>query len=183
MNRCMISATGRMIDIFDLQDEDIELAHIAHSLATKTRFNGSARVPYSIAQHCCLAAQNVNVSECMPSVALLHDAAEAYLLDVPSIAKKHPVFADYCLAEFDLQERIFHKYIPDYDDYVQSGVAYYKPIDVELLNHETRTLCVNWHLLDCCKGMPQKQIIIEPWTWQESERAFLLLTDMFGMKD
>lgn len=73
--------TGRRFFVDDIRPEDIHVADIAHALAFQCRFNGHTPHYYSVAQHSCLVAHHVAKSEQL--WALLHDAGEAYVPDVP----------------------------------------------------------------------------------------------------
>lgn len=73
----------------DPKVEDIRIEDIAHALSRLNRFAGHITPEsYSVAQHC------VHVSlKCDPNFALeglLHDAAEAYCVDVPRPLKRAP---------------------------------------------------------------------------------------------
>ena len=78
-------------DILNPAVQDVSLSAIAHSLSLKCRYNGHTNEFYSVAQHCVLASLL-----CDPRYALdvlLHDAAEAYITDIPS-PRKHLVKID-----------------------------------------------------------------------------------------
>src|ERR1035441_8982389 len=85
----------------DPNPDDILIADIAHALAHQCRFGGHASKFYSVAEH------SVHVSQlCFPEHALwglLHDASEAYLVDLPRPLKQLPEFAPYREAERRLQ--------------------------------------------------------------------------------
>ena len=83
---------------------DILIADIAHALAHQCRFGGHASKFYSVAEH------SVHVSQlCLPEHALgglLHDASEAYLVDLPRPLKQLPEFVPYREAERRLQRAV-----------------------------------------------------------------------------
>lgn len=76
----------------DPKPEDIRIDDIAHALSMKCRYNGHCKEFYSVAQHSVLVAE-----ECLRRKpgdlkfalwGLLHDAAEAYLPDIPRPIKR-----------------------------------------------------------------------------------------------
>src|SRR5665647_1805094 len=83
---------------------DILVEDIAHALAHQCRFGGHASKFYSVAEH------SVHVSELCPVQdalwGLLHDASEAYLIDLPRPLKLLPEFAPYREAERQLQRAV-----------------------------------------------------------------------------
>lgn len=66
--------------------ESIHINDIAHALSNLCRYGGHTRKFYSVAEHCCLMSDWVLSSGHSPQVALealMHDATEAYLVDMP----------------------------------------------------------------------------------------------------
>lgn len=73
--------TGRKFWPLDPRPEDIDILDIAHALANNCRWGGHSRRFFSIAQHSCMVHDFVARS--FKKVGLLHDASEAYILDMP----------------------------------------------------------------------------------------------------
>ena len=82
----MIVRSGSVIDLGNLDPDCIHIEDIAHSLSMLCRFGGHTSRFYSVAQH------SIRVSQCLPQhlkmAGLLHDAAEAYLQDIPRPLKR-----------------------------------------------------------------------------------------------
>lgn len=98
--------TGIQFTPFTPRVEQVCAADVAHALSNMPRFAGHTRRFYSVAQH------SVTVSLiCAPEDAvygLLHDASEAYLLDVPT-PWKH-LLPGYREAEIALQVAILEAF-------------------------------------------------------------------------
>lgn len=77
----MQTASGRMFWPLDPRPEEVAIEDIAHSLAMSGRFAGHARRFYSIAEHSVYVSYFVPKEDALH--ALLHDASEAYVVDVP----------------------------------------------------------------------------------------------------
>lgn len=77
--------TGLEFDVTRPDPALIRIEDIAHALSCMPRFAGHTRWFYSVAQH------SVHVSQLVPphlaKAALLHDATEAYILDMPTPVK------------------------------------------------------------------------------------------------
>lgn len=91
----MQTFTGRQFWPLDPRTEDISLLDIAHSLSMQCRYAGHCREFYSVAEHSMLMAQWFLERDDTESArwALLHDAPEAYLVDVPRPVK--PYLSEY----------------------------------------------------------------------------------------
>lgn len=99
--------------------QDISIVDIAHSLSNICRYNGHCPTFYSVAQHSVLVSRFV--PEKYKLEALLHDASEAYLCDVPSPIKALPEFIGYRDAEKRMQAAVAARYglsldVPEVDD-------------------------------------------------------------------
>jgi hypothetical protein len=66
--------------------EDIEPTDIAHALGMLCRYGGHVDRFYSVAEHCVLMSLSVPQEDAL--AALLHDATEAYVVDVPRPIKR-----------------------------------------------------------------------------------------------
>jgi len=100
----IVTYTGKRFYPLDPRAEDVDVNDIMHSLSHLSRFAGHCTSFYSVAQHCVLVSLM-----CPPEFALwglLHDAPEAYLVDVPSPLKRCPEFAFYREAESKLMSTI-----------------------------------------------------------------------------
>lgn len=77
----MQTFTGRPFWPLDPRPDEIHIEDIAHALSLQCRYAGHCRRFYSVAEHCVLLA--IHVPPAFKLWALLHDAAEAYLTDIP----------------------------------------------------------------------------------------------------
>lgn len=91
----MQTYTGRQFWPMDPHPEEVYIEDIAHSLAMQCRFAGHCLRFYSVAEHSVLMSRYVSPANAL--WALLHDAGEAYLVDVPRPLK--PFLAGYKDAE------------------------------------------------------------------------------------
>ena len=69
----------------DPRADEVHIEAIAHSLAMQCRYGGHCLRFYSVAEHCVLLSRRVESRHAL--WALLHDASEAYLVDVPRPVK------------------------------------------------------------------------------------------------
>lgn len=91
----MQTFTGRRFWPLDPRPDEIVIEDIAHALSRQCRYNGHCLRFYSVAEHCVHLARHVSPEHAL--WALLHDASEAYLADVPRPVK--PFLTGYKDAE------------------------------------------------------------------------------------
>jgi hypothetical protein len=83
--------SGRAFWPIDPRADEVDIHDIAHALAHQCRFGGHCSRFYSVAEHSVLVSEIVPPE--MALSALLHDATEAYCVDVPRPLK--PYLAGY----------------------------------------------------------------------------------------
>lgn len=152
--------TGKKFHYLDPQPEEIDIRDIAHALSLTCRFGGHCKVFYSVAEHSVLVAEQVN-SELKLS-ALLHDAHEAYLHDVPRPIKAD--IADYKKIADRIQAVVWDKFgiIPSLE---------IKKVDDVLLATEARDLMPN---MDEWTKLPAPLVEgLYYWTPEYAEESFL----------
>lgn len=107
---CIRTFTGLYMNVFEPTPDMIHIDDIAHALSNQPRFAGHLKNFYSVAEH------SVLVSKLVPDEyklqALLHDASEAYLLDIPSPIKRR--LPEYKILEDNLMKVIAEKFQFEY---------------------------------------------------------------------
>lgn len=164
MDEWILTYSGIEFNVFNPSKEDINIIDIAHGLALKCRFNGQCDDFYSVAEHSVrMVRWNLPGP---PLLKLMHDAAEAYLPDIPTPIKLK--LANFQEIEHNLLKIIFEKFnIPLYNkDEIQEA-------DQIMLATEARDLMGNptdWELT----YPPYQGEIIVPWRWKNAEYSFLM---------
>lgn len=159
--------TGKVFYPLDPRPEDIDIRDIAHALALVNRFGGHSRVPLSVAQHSVIVSQFVPKEHALAG--LLHDAAEAYLGDVPRPLKRETYFGrGYMVTEAVVWRAIAARFgVPEeLDDSI-------KLADSRALATETRDLMgpppQSWERLP----EPLPVSVRVPMPWNIAEVAFI----------
>lgn len=102
----MQTATGGMFWPLDPRPDEIDVLDIAHALANMCRYGGHCLRFYSVAEHSVLMARAVSKENRM--WALMHDASEAYIVDVPRPLKRF--LAGYNAAEDAVMDAVCIKF-------------------------------------------------------------------------
>jgi hypothetical protein len=161
---------------FDPRASEIYIEDIAHALSMQCRWGGACGKWYSVAEHCVRVSWLLNTRVEKLS-GLLHDAAEAYLVDLPRPIKKH--LPEYLPAE----ERIFRCVAERF------GISEYLSKDVVLADNilcetERRDLMpVMPEHLDRTKvsGITPLKKVIVPWTQEVAKLSFLNAFDDYSI--
>lgn len=107
----MRTYTGRLVNPLALKPEDIDIRDISHSLSNICRYNGHSAWHYSVCQHSVYVAMMLDaLNPTLQLKGLLHDAAEAYLCDIPRPLKNTPEFAFYHTVEDSAMGAIYQAF-------------------------------------------------------------------------
>jgi hypothetical protein len=170
--------TGKRFHPFAPNPDDVCLEDIAHALSQTCRFGGMCRIYYSVAQHlhlCCgLLRKDVGRE------ALMHDAAEAYLVDLPTPIKRYFPFFKEIEEGIDraIAERFGLKY--PWPDEV-------KRVDRQMLRIERRELFdvyLEWEALPTVDVIPCDHPTGEIVSWNPplAKKAFLELAAEYELR-
>lgn len=163
--------TGRNLNVFAPDPEMIDIEDIAHALSLQCRFGGHVTEFYSVAQHSVMCSdmilthsEELGISpeneNSAAFEALMHDASEAYLIDLPKPIKNK--LEDYKRVEDDMMRLISNKFCFDYplNDYV-------KFVDNQMFQIEWGALMLN----------KSDVIGLQCWTPENAKTIFLQTFD------
>lgn len=175
------TASGGQFWPLDPRPEEVRLEDVAHALSNLCRFGGHSRVFYSVAEHSLRVARlarDSGASRMIQACALLHDSAEAYLVDVPSPIKGS--LGGYREAEARVERCVEERFgLPD----GSLCSAEIKLWDRALLATEARDVVARagrvWTDL---RGIPPLPGRIEPLEPVEARARFLDLARLLGLK-
>jgi 5'-deoxynucleotidase YfbR-like HD superfamily hydrolase len=164
------TVSGRFVNPFDPDPAQLDPGDIARALANVCRFGGHCRPFYSVAQHSVIVSELVearggDVEDVF--AALMHDATEAYLGDMPHpIKHRSPLGAAFREAEAALEAVLRERFS------IKADVPEIKRVDRALLATERRTVSGeswDWPELE---GVEALDLELVAWTPDEAERAF-----------
>lgn len=156
--------TGAKFNVFDPEISAVNILDIAHALSMCTRFNGHLSSYYSVAEHSVLMSRMVGKDDQL--AALLHDAAEAYLSDVPRPIK-------YMLpAVKELDQKVSACILEKYG--VDNIPAYIHDLDRSMCLTEAKASGMNTD--EWTEGHEQYGIVevrLFYWNWKTARAMFL----------
>lgn len=161
------TSQGHMFDLLAPERSTIDINDIAHHLSNLCRFNGATHQHYSVAQHSVLVSKIV--PQCLALPALLHDAAEAYVGDLPSPLKA--LLPDYQIIESNIMRCIFEQVGLEYPYHSEI-----KRADRVALATEARDLLApisEAKLWTTPNGISPCAITITPLSQEDAETEFL----------
>jgi hypothetical protein len=169
------TASGGIINFHGPDPGQITLEDIARGLANVCRYSGQVRQFYSVAEHCIMVSRHAPLH--LKPYALIHDAAEAYIGDVPRPVKL--LCPEYQAVEHRVEQAILKRFNIGQPS---SGDLYIiKTLDNASLLLEASALKVGdssqW--LDV-PGEPLDDVVqcLSP---EKAERAWLQAADLLGV--
>lgn len=148
---CVRTSTGKYINYTDINPDDICIEDIAHALSMQCRFGGHLPQFYSVAQHSVHCSELVHPDYALE--ALLHDASEAYMLDIPKPLKN--LLPDYEALEEKMMRTISEKY-----NITHPLSQPVKSVDAIMLVVEFKSIMLQGNM-------------IEVWSMEDSKRKFI----------
>ena len=164
------TVSGRWVNPFDPDPSQLDAGDIARALANQCRFGGHSRVFYSVAQHAVIVSELVeqrggDVEDVF--AALMHDATEAYLGDMPHPLKhRSPLGAAFKQAEDHLERALRERFA------IKADVPEIKRADRALLATERRAFSSeDWHWPEL-EGVEPLDLDLTAWAPDEAAEAF-----------
>jgi len=181
MSSAILTSTGKWFDVLNPDPDLIDLQDIAGALSNLCRYGGHCNRFYSVAEHCILVSRLVRErtggNPVITLWALLHDASEAYVVDIPRPVKRQ--IPQYVAIEDNIQQAVAKKFNlpwPMPDEVHQA--------DHDLLAAELRTYMSKQpdHMLPPLTNADLLKILpVEPMSPSRAKQAFLEEVGKFGL--
>jgi hypothetical protein len=162
--------SGRWVNPFDPDPAQLDAGDIAGALSKLCRFGGHCKTFYSVAQHSVIVSKLVeqrggDAEDAF--AALMHDATEAYLGDMPHPLKhRSPLGAAFREAE-DHLERVLQEHFR-----IKPDVPEIKRVDRALLATERRTFTADAWTWPELEGVEPLDLELTAWHPTEAETKF-----------
>jgi 5'-deoxynucleotidase YfbR-like HD superfamily hydrolase len=175
------TSAGTCYHLLDPRPEDISIEWVAHHLSLENRWCGATRLPISVGQHSLLVLSVFRETSDrwiqrrdphLQKIALLHDAVEAVLKDIPSPLKRCAEMAGYRVLERRHWQCFAQKFgLPlEIPAVVKAADKIAEMIERrDLLAHNPQWIDPLGDIRNAWKGWPK----IEPLEPEEIERRFL----------
>lgn len=157
--------SGKRFFPLDPRFEEIDIVDIAHSLSQQCRYAGHTRGFYSVAEHCLIISSVVSPENSLWG--LLHDASEAYLMDIPRPLKRY--LPDYKQIEKRVMEVIATRF----------GLPPQEPDEVKeadtriLLNERDTVMRLRKQYYWDIPGEPLPGVVINCYPPEQAKQLFL----------
>jgi hypothetical protein len=165
----MQTFSGRRFFPMDPRADEVFIEDIAHSLAMQTRYAGHCLQFYSVAEHSVLMARHLRWEGADVALwALLHDASEAYLVDVPRPVK--PYLTGYKAAEAKVMAVVCERF-----SLAKEMPAAVHDADERIIADELANLVpMDWHARSAGK---QLGVGLKYWSPAKAKEEFLATFD------
>lgn len=173
----ILTRSGLYVEPLNLKVEDVVIEDIAHSLSNQCRYTGHTEEFYSVGEHsvrCMRWLEDRDKPLPILRWALLHDASEAYLVDIPRPLKVDPYFGKaYRGAEDRAMEVICEAFGLERVSRRHGMPDVVREADMALLATERRDLMPpngRWLILDGIEPLPD---VIHPWPPRKARQVFM----------
>lgn len=168
------TATGRRFWPLDPRPEDFDILDIAAALSKQCRFGGHCDWHYSVAQHSIYVSHQVPPEHQM--AALMHDATEAYCIDVPRPMKRS------LIGYRKIEERIWQALAVKFRLPLVLPSCVHKADESVLLAEKAQLMCPgpDWTLDTEAKPA---NIKISMWTHDQARKAFISRFEVLHLRD
>lgn len=151
----ILTLSGKQVDYLNPTVDMICIEDIARALSCESRFNGHTTDPYFVAQHSVICSQNVLLPFALE--ALLHDATEAYMKDIPTPLKA-------LLPEYKIIERRLDSVIRQ---------AFGLPPTMSLEVHDADQRVLDAEMRSFTNHRQRNEFPLFPWETAECYRLFM----------
>lgn len=172
----IFTARGSLIDFLNPEFSKFSMVEIAESLAKECRFaNHTLDCHYSVAEHSVHAARLAPHFGVEPLAALLHDAPEAYMRDVPTPLKN--LLPEYQRIHDGILEEIFKINHLSIRDHYTPGL---EKLDKDLTSKEGMELTLNKHWKGRTISPFVARVKLHKWERNQARHEWLQLYSVLG---